>query len=126
MPVVINADETFINDGPIDNLPLTKSRNGYDYSLVKRTDKVALYEMQNVLVPEDDSLCYEVFKIVIKKPYKLQQKHGKKAGMWYHYPLTEQFPGNESFGTSAWAFNTKTTALKKFDELEGKHEGSKV
>lgn len=115
MPVIITTDKDAKNLGQMDVLPQTKTKNGYDYNLVKRTDKIAMYSMQNPECPEDKG--FEVFKIVLTPPCRLQQKSGVKKGMWYQYPLTEAFPGNEDFGNIAWAFNTIESAEKKFNEL---------
>ena len=115
MPVIITKNKEEKNLGPLDVLPQTKNKNGYDYNLVKRNDKVAMYAMQNPEIPEDNG--YEVFKIVESKPSTLLQKSGVKKGMWYQYPAMEKFPGNEDFGNIAWAFNTIESAEKKFKEL---------
>ena len=118
MPAIItNSKEEIPTFKGIDELPQNKTKNGYLYELVKRNHNVAMYSQKNKSNPEDTSTGYEVFKIVLSKPCAIQQKSGAKAGMWYHYPTTEKFPGNEDFGKSAFAFNKKEFAEAKYEEL---------
>lgn len=100
-----------------EKLPQTKSKNGYIYTLVTRSDKAALYKLTNEKYPEDTSVGYEVFRITVSKPYSLVQKHGNKKGQVYNYPAAEKFPSNEDFGKTAWSYMTKATAMVRFDEL---------
>jgi uncharacterized membrane protein len=100
-----------------EKLPTTKVKNGYKYIQVKRTEDVAMYEMKNSDYPEDTSVAYEVFKIVVGKPYTLVQKHGNKKGEISNYPSAEKFPGNESFGLSAWCYNSLDMADKKYNQI---------
>ena len=115
MPVIITKNKDEINNGPMDKLPQTKIKNGYNYNLVKRNDKAAIYEQVDPEFPQFKG--YEVFQITVTKPSRIQQKNGEKAGMWYQYPKTEKFPGNNDFGTIAWAYSTEESAEKKFKEL---------
>ena len=103
-----------------ESLPVTKTKNGYLYKQIKRTDKVAIYEQSVENENNGDVgrvVAYEVFLIVIAKAYSLVQKHGQKQGQIYNYPASEKFPGNEDFGKIAWTYNTKEAALVKFNEL---------
>jgi len=118
MPVLITKNKEDINNGGIDKLPLTKSKNGYVYVQVKRTADTAMYSMTNEKFAEDDSVGYEVFRVLVSKPCTIQQKSGVKAGMFYQYPASEKFPGNEDFGKIAWAFHTLEEAKKKFAEID--------
>jgi len=103
-----------------EKLPQHKSKNGYAYRQIKRNDKAAIYE-QSVEKECNGEVGlivgYEVFEIIVGKPYSLVQKHGNKKGQVYNYPAAEKFPGNEDFGKWAWAFNTKNSAMVKFNEL---------
>jgi hypothetical protein len=117
MPLIITKTKEEKNLGPIDKLPKTKSKNGYAYTLVKRNDKAAIYSMVNEKYPEDKSVSYEVFKIVVNNPATIMQKSGSKKGMWYQYPRTEKFPGNEDFGIIAWSADTLEGAEKRYKEL---------
>lgn len=120
MPVIITKNKEDKNTGPVDNLPDTKNKNGFLYRLVKRSKKVAMYSQEIAkLEPgmKKGIIGYEVFQITITKPSSIKQKHGKKAGMWYQYPATEKFPGNEDFGKTAWAYHTEKAANRKFIEL---------
>lgn len=115
MPVIITKNKNETNKGAMDKLPKTKNKNGNDYKLVKRTTKAALYEMVDPDFPKIKS--YEVFQIIVTKPCAIMQKNGDKKGMWYQYPKTEKFPGNEDFGKTAWAYNTLASAEAKYKEL---------
>ena len=117
MPAIITKNKDVVNTNSIDKLPQTKVKNGYEYILIKRNKKAAIYSQKNIDVPEDTSEGFEVFQIVLSKPYSIMQKNGPSAGMWYHYPLTEKFPGNEDFGKTAWSFTNKDSAEKKYKEL---------
>lgn len=104
-----------------EKLPETRSKNGYLYKLNTRNDKAAVYEQ---IVEKDtngivgQTVGYEVFKVIVGKPYSLVQKFGTKAGEIYSYPAAEKFPSNESFGDWAWAFTTKALAMAKFEEIK--------
>lgn len=111
-----------------ESLPLEKSKNGYAYKQVARSEKAAVYEQRveneiNGIVEEVNGVMigelvgYEVFLISVGKAYSLVQKKGKSKGQVYSYPAAEKFPGNEDFGKTAWAFNTKKAALTKFNEI---------
>lgn len=103
-----------------ESLPKLKSKNGYSYRQIKRSNKAAIYEQsveKEINGEIGKTVGYEVFQIVVGKAYSLIQKHGKKKGEVYHYPAAEKFPGNEDFGKIAWAFANKTTAMAKFNEI---------
>lgn len=113
MPVIISKDPNVVNNG-FDKLPTSKKRNGYLYTLVKRSKKAVIYRMTNDKFPEDKSVSFEV-SIIRKAPaYKLLQKTN---GNYYHYPESERFPCNEDFGKTAWTYDKEESAMKKFDEL---------
>jgi hypothetical protein len=90
-------------------LPETKTKNGCYYKLVKRTEHVALYEQR--YNPVGRIIGYEVFliKIIPEHPNPFKGTI---------FPAHEKFPGNEDFGATAWAWNTREAAEKKFKELE--------
>ena len=103
-----------------EKLPQTKTKNGYKYVLVTRNDKVALYEqrVEKEINGEVGKIVgFEVFLIVVGKPYSLVQKNGSKRGQVYSYPAAEKFPSNEDGGRILWSYNTKESALAKFNEL---------
>jgi hypothetical protein len=103
-----------------EKLPATKKKNGYVYKQVSRSDKAAIYEQ---IVEKDINgipgtiIGYEVFRIIVGKPYVLIQKHGTKKGQKYSYPSSEKFCGNEDFGKIAWSYDTLQSAMNKFNEL---------
>jgi hypothetical protein len=115
MPVIITKSKDEVNEGPIEKLPKTKNKNGFDYTMVKRNRKAVIYVQVNPEFPNVKG--FEVSLISLTKPCAIQQKNGSKAGMWYQYPRTEKFPGNEDFGKTAWSYCTLEQAEKKFEEL---------
>ena len=118
MPAIITANkEDKVQFKGIDKLPQTKSKNGFLYTLIKRNAKAAIYSQVNEKFPEDKSVGYEVFLITLTKPCAIMQKNGSKKGMWYHYPETEKFPGNEDFGKFAWSYSYKNAAMDKYKEI---------
>lgn len=104
-----------------ESLPLEKSKNGYAYKQVARSEKAAIYEQK---VEKDingifgETVGFEVFLITVGKAYSLVQKCGKEKGKIYSYPAAEKFVGNEDFGKIAWAFNSKKSAMEKFNEIK--------
>jgi hypothetical protein len=82
------------------------NRNGFQYFLLKRTPKKALYRqtLGNVQVG------FEVFLIRV---------HGKQFSPLLNksFDAAERFPGNEDFGRTAWSFMDYQKALKKYMEL---------
>ena len=95
-------------------LPKTKQKNGYNYTLVKRTDNVAMYSQTD---PEFDKIVsYEVFRIIRTNACVLKDK--KNPDKIYNYPPSEKFPGNEDFGKTAWTYTTRESADEVFQKLE--------
>ena len=117
MPLIITKTKEEKNLGPMDKLPQTKSKNGYAYTLIKRNSKAAMYSLVNEKFPEDTTVSYEVFKVTVSNPATIMQKSGAKKGMFYQYPKTEKFPGNEDFGNIAWSYMTKAKAEEKYKEI---------
>jgi hypothetical protein len=99
-----------------ERLPETKKKNGFIYTKVARNTVAAVYESKDEK-GIDTSTAYEVFKIVVGKPYSLVQKFGAKKGQVYSYPAAEKFPSDEDFGKTAWAYMTYESAMKKYAEL---------
>jgi hypothetical protein len=102
-------------------LPKSKSKNGYEYRLLDRSCKAAIYEQKvekEINGEIGKTVGYEVFQIIIGKAYSLVQKHGKKKGDIYQYPAAEKFPGNEDFGKWAWSYTSKDCAMNKFNEIK--------
>jgi hypothetical protein len=101
-------------DGTVQPLPQTKIKNGYAYTLHKRSGKVAIYKMKNIKEPDDKSVAFEVFRIAISPAVTLTDR---RTGRSYDYPVSEKFPSNEDFGQTAWAYQTEKAAINKFQEL---------
>ncbi len=87
-------------------LPKEKTKNGCLYNLVERKDKVALYEQRYCFLGK--IIGYEVFVVKIRQAAAFQG---------IQFDTTEVFPGDEQFGVTAWAFNSKQWAVRKFAEL---------
>jgi hypothetical protein len=102
-------------------LPMVKSKNGYLYNQVARTDKAAVYEQKvekEINGTIGRTVGYEVFQILVGKAYSLIQKHGKKKGQVYSYPAAEKFPSNEDGGKTLWCYQTLQDAMDKFAEIK--------
>jgi len=97
----------------IEKLKQTIIKNKMQYELFKRNDKAAIYEQIDPSI--NQVIGYEVFQIKIAKAYELQGKGADKK--IYSYPMSERFPGNENFGSWAWSFTNKESAIKKFNEI---------
>ena len=80
-------------------------KNGLDYTLLKRTDKVALFQLGHL--PDPDG--YEVSRIYIMRPHKA-------FGVDF-----EIITNNDQFFTDgSGAFRSLENALKHFDKLSDK------
>lgn len=91
-------------------LPYSKTKNGFIYTLVKREDKVAMYQQHN---KAGELVAFEVFSITTHNGYEIAGKI---------IPPAELFPSNEMFGVTAWSFRDREGALIKFKELFTKQE----
>jgi hypothetical protein len=108
---------------PIDcvKLPKVKSKNGYTYIQLHRTDKAAIYEQKVAKEINGDvgrTVGYEVFRVRTCKEYSLVQKSGENKGHVYNYPIAEKFPSNEDGGQNLWCYNSLQSAMSKFHELD--------
>lgn len=90
-------------------LPETFRKNGMDYALISRNDKVAMYEQFS---PEGISVGFEVILVRIQKAMDVVLN-----GVTIHYVEKEALPSNEMFGTKAWAFIHRDFAQEKYDEV---------
>lgn len=100
-------------------LPLQLIRKGFDYKLIQRNSKAAIYSQSK----EGRLLAYEVVKILIAKPYILNS---------IQFPGGECFPHDEAFGQWAWSYTTTFSqeealqkATNKFNEITNKEENGK-
>ena len=98
-------------------LPTKLRKNRFDYTQVRKDGEYYIYEQDynsGIEYGEDDIPLelkfYEVIKPRIRPAETLKGKH---------YPERELFPGNEDFGTSAWAYRTLEMALDKLMKLKG-------
>jgi hypothetical protein len=83
-------------------------KNGLDYTLLKRTDKVALSQLGHL--PDPDG--YEVCRIYIMRPHK---------AFGIDFEESEIITSNDQFITDgSGAFKHLDNALKHFDKLSNK------
>ena len=85
-------------------LPLTLSKNGFEYIQLLRTAKLALYRQKC----SQGIYCYEVF-IIKSRPERCIK--GKLL------PAGEVFPSNENFGRTAWVFRSPVKAIQRLVSL---------
>jgi len=83
-------------------------KNGLDYTLIKRTDKIALFQLGHL--PDPD--CYEVCRIYIMRPHK---------AFGVDFEESEVISTNDQFyADGSGAFRSLENALKHYDKLSGK------
>lgn len=89
------------------------TKRGFDYKMVKRTEKIALYEMWTR--GKDVMLAgHEVFLVIVAPPKIMEIKKVVE-----HLPERELFPADSAFGVTAWSVGTDPErALKRFNELK--------
>ena len=92
--------------GEIKKLPITFRKHGYDYELVDREEKKAIY----VQSYEGRVLAFEIIKITVR-PERYIDLYGKFVG------AHEEYPGSESWGTKAWTICDKEKAMQKYHSL---------
>jgi hypothetical protein len=80
-------------------------KNGYDYFLLKYTDRVVMYEQK----VSDEVSRYEVFRYKIKDE-SIADGKVIPARFWY--------PPDEAFGYWAWTCMDYDGAMKRYEELE--------
>ena len=81
------------------------SKNGLDYTLLKRTDKIALFQLG--FLPDPDG--YEVCRIYIMRPHK---------AFGIAFEESEIITGNDQFLTDgSGSFRTLDSAQKHFKKL---------
>ena len=91
------------------SLPDILRKNGFDYYLVIRSEKVACYEQRY----SENVKYYEIFIIKVKHEQNLFGRFYKER---------ELFPADSDFGKSAWSFRNLDDAIKKFRELVEKEK----
>jgi len=83
-------------------------KNGLDYILLKRTDKIALFQLGHL--PDPDG--YEVCRIYIMRPHK---------AFGVDFEESEIITSNDQFLTDgSGAFRNLDNALRHFDKLSNK------
>jgi hypothetical protein len=80
-------------------------KNGLDYTLIKRTDKIALFQ----LGPSSDPDGYEVCRIYIMRPHK---------AFGVYFEESEVITSNDQFlSDGSGSFRSLDNALKHYDKL---------
>jgi hypothetical protein len=83
-------------------------KNGLDYTLLKRTDKIALFQ----LGPSSDPDGYEVCRIYIMRPHK---------AFGVYFEESEVITSNDQFyADGSGSFRSLDNALKHYDKLLNK------
>lgn len=90
-------------------LPATFSSDKWDHTLVKRTDKAAIYRRSKPQCGEH----FEVLRIRIKP----ERKMGETV-----FPEGEYYPSNSEWGTSAWTYTTLEKAEVRYNEINSRQE----
>lgn len=85
-------------------LPQKLDYHGFSYTLICRTDKVAIYEQRVT----EKIRYYEVFEI---------KKIPDKYIMGKLVPAHEKWPRDEDFGYSAWTYYSLDKAIEKLLDL---------
>ena len=81
------------------------SKNGLDYTLLKRNDKIALFQLGHL--PDPDG--YEVCRIYIMRPHK---------AFGVEFEESEIITSNDQFhADGSGAFRSLDSALKHYDKL---------
>jgi hypothetical protein len=83
-------------------------KRGFSYKLVKKNSVAFLYEIR------DEGLVrgYEVWRRKVSEPVTVTM-----GGVSVDFEEAERFPGNNDFGTWAWAYMTMPFAQKRFDAI---------
>jgi hypothetical protein len=89
-------------------IPHSFKANGIEHHLLKRSGMIALYGQLN----GTGYSSFEIHKIRITKASTM--KFGERI---VEVPEKETLASNEQFGTYGWAFQTKESAMIKFQEL---------
>ncbi len=98
----------------IRKIPLNFRANGYDYQLIKRSERVALYSQEN---SKGDIKGYEVHKVRFKSYAERKFTRSNGHVDTYSGYNAEVLAKNEDFGTYGWNFDTLENAEKKYKEL---------
>jgi hypothetical protein len=88
-------------------LPVTFSKNGYDFEQLERGEQKAIYALTVGVI---GVVAFEVIKIRIRKP-QTNLFTGKLD------PHTEIYPGNEQFGKTGWFITNEKRAWAKYNSL---------
>lgn len=81
------------------------SKNGLDYTLLKRTDKIALFQLGPSIAPDG----YEVCRIYVMRPHK---------AFGVDFEESEKISSNDQFmADGSGSFRTLDNALRHFDKM---------
>ncbi len=89
-------------------LPLSYSKKRFDYKLIQRSNKAAIYSQSF----EGKLLAYEVFQVKVAKAYSF-------GGI--QFEGGEYTPSDESFGMWAWSFGIFSTPERALERAQEKY-----
>jgi hypothetical protein len=84
------------------------SQKGWDFTLVSRNGKYAIYEKRS-----ESIVYYEVVIIRVRKAASVKYPNGTVV----EYPEMESYPRDEDFGTYGWTYGYLDAAQAKFNNL---------
>jgi hypothetical protein len=87
-------------------------KKGVSYLQLKRTESLAIYEVQHANSPKG----YEVFKIKVAPAHTWP--NGKTT------PEHESYPGDNAFGKTAWYYPSLELAEKRFQLIASSNDHS--
>lgn len=90
----------------IRKLPTTFRKHGYDFELVEREEKKAIYAQSY----EGRILAFEVIKIRVRPPQT-------NVFLGREDPAREVYPTSEQWGRQGWTICEKDKAMEKYNSL---------
>jgi len=100
-------------------IPESFRKNGYDFEIVKRTEKVVILRQLNAL---GGVVAWEVHKVRLNPAAAVQYCQPDGTYKIIKYLKSEILASNQEFGRYAWSYNTQEAAMNKYNELTGNPE----
>lgn len=97
-------------------------KNGFEYTLLKRTGNVAIYEQFKDFNGEGVGYAYEVHKVRLNPPATCKYEQSDGSLIVVERPESESLASNEEFGTYGWSFDKEVNAMKLFNQLVNSDE----
>ena len=102
----------------MNTIPTTYSKNGWNYKLLKRTDKGAIYTQSKVqdLPLDGKPAAWEVVRIRVREEKTIKTtKDGQPSE--YTIKAGEYLPHSEEWGSQGWTFVTLEGAEARLAEI---------